>query len=285
MLSLLGLDPEVYDLNSIGDRPNPMTQERLEVLFNGSILRGSGRVVDVKDGAHIAQMIPWLAIVGGCFGNVMSQGRIAVHPMILACEENKARLEIIDRSLSKQINSNESILENFFDAEKPSRYWLQQQNFTHNDDFNRLGSGAMRMLPPAQKAELLANKVELFENKQEIGWQDKDAGNHVQMRFSVETIGATASFFWRIDTFDLTPLMESAFRTTFAHFLSRPYIGGMRRMGMGLIDVEWIGRHRVDAAKGSFSKAVATENISELYYHHLESNREDILQVLQAIAK
>jgi hypothetical protein len=160
---------------------------------------------------------------------------------------------------------------------------LQRQEFTHNDDFNRLGSPATRFLPPAEKAEMITSQALDFYQREEPDYQDEE--NHVQMRFSVQTMTAGTELFWRIDTFDLTPLMEDAFMTTFGHFLARPYVGGMRRMGMGLVDVEFLGRSRVEPVKAQFSTAVSVNRVGGLYEAHLRDNREEIVRLLEVLGK
>lgn len=287
MLSMLGLDPEGAD-GIITESPTSkgLNRKQIEVLFNGSILTsGSSGTVDVSQGAQLAALIPWFGIVGGCLGNMMMQGRIAVHPMILMCEENQPRLKAVERHINKRLMSedDDTAVSLGVDETQPARTYLQRQSFTHNDDFNRIGSSASRFLPPAEQEELHQSLSLDFYQRQEVDFQDDE--NHVQMRFSVQTLTAMSKFFWRIDTFDLTPLMEDAFMTTFGHFLARPYIGGMRRMGMGLVDVEFLGRSRVEPVKSQFSTAVSVNRVGGLYEAHLRDNRDEIVRLLEVLGK
>ena len=83
MASFLGFDPEVAG-NAIDNLENPLTRNRLTLLWNGGILTTEGgRSVNIDVAAKLSELIPWLAIVGGCVGNQMIHGRIAVHPLIL----------------------------------------------------------------------------------------------------------------------------------------------------------------------------------------------------------
>ncbi len=290
MLSMLGLDPEAYGENIIQEHKDVLTQERLEVLFNGSILRSTGnRSVDVSQGAKLAELIPWFAVVGGCLGNTMMQGRISVGPMTLICEENRGRLEMMEKHINKRVDIKpgepETAVAILPTGTNPARHYLQRQEFSHNDDFNRLGSRAATFLPPQQQQAMIAAKTMDFLDRQEPDWQDEETGNHVQMRFSVQTLTAGCEFFWRIDTFDFTPLMEDAFMTTFGHFLARPYIGGMRRMGMGLIDVKFLGRSRVEPVKAEWSTAVTVNRTGDLYAKHLTERRDEIIKLLEVLGK
>jgi hypothetical protein len=288
MLSMLGLDPEQAG-DVIADKPKGLSQKQLEVLFNGSILTSSGtRSIDVAQGAQLAELIPWFAIVGGCMGNMMMQGRIAVHPMILICEENRTRLKAIEKHIGRRLlavgqEGEDTAVSILPEEVSTARMHLQRQEFTHNDDFNRLGSGASRFLPPADRHEMITAHALEFYKREEPDYQDKE--NHVQMRFSVQTMTAGAELFWRIDTFDLTPLMEDAFLTTFGHFLARPFVGGMRRMGMGLVDVEFLGRSRVEPVQASFSTAVSVNKVGDMYRAHLQENREEIVRLLEVLGK
>ena len=284
MLSMLGLDPDQAD-GIITDAPTGkgLSRKQIEVLFNGSILTSTGsRTVDVAQGAQLAELVPWFGIVGGCLGNMMMQGRISVHPMVLYCEENKPRLQAIEKHINKRLFDEEGDGVSLgVEDVRPAREQLQRQSFTHNDDFNRLGSSATRFLPPAERQEMVQGMALDFYERQEPDFQDDE--NHVQMRFSVQTIAAMSKFFWRIDTFDLTPLMEDAFMTTLGHFLARPYIGGMRRMGMGLVDVAFVGQSRVEPVKAQFSTAVSVNRVGGLYEAHLRENRDEIVRLLEVL--
>ena len=287
MLSMLGLDPEHYDPEIISDRPNPLTQHRIEVLFNGSILNSKGRTINIDEGGLLSELIPWFAVVGGCLGNTMMQGRIAVHPFTLICQENEGRLRLLEQDLNRRLEADQIEIIESEAPLKPARHWLQRQEFTHNDDFNRLGSPATRFLPGPAAEKLLADKQAAFVERQEPDWQDKDSGSHVQMRFSVQTLTAMSKFYWQIDTFDLTPLMEAAFQTTMGHFLGRPYIGGQRRQGMGLVHIQPLGRAKIEPVKAEYSTAVGFSREAgqpDLYRQHLETRRAEIIGALEAIA-
>lgn len=285
MLSMLDLDPEQYDKELIKDKQNPLTQNRLEVLFNGSILSRTGtRAIKIDTGALLAELIPWFAVVGGCLGNTMMQGRISVHPMTLICEENQERLSVMEQSINRRISGKEGIA--IIDSNEivPARRRLQRQEFSHKDDFNTLGSSAMRFLPTQEKKVLTDGKAVEYLDKQDPDWQDE--GSHVQMRFSKQTLTAMSQFYWQIDTFDLTPLMEDAFITTMSYFLSRPYIGGDRRQGMGYIDLEFLGRSRVEPAKADLTTSVQSKDfkMGDLYRTHLQTRQTEIIEALEVIA-
>jgi hypothetical protein len=96
-----------------------------------------------------------------------------------------------------------------------------------------------------------------------------------------------SQFYWQIDTFDLTPLMEAAFQTTMGHFLGRPFIGGQRRQGLGLVHIEPLGRAKIQPVKAEYSIAVGFTREAgqqDLYRQHLETRRAEIIQALEAIA-
>lgn len=287
MLSMLGLDPERYDNDVISDEKNPLTQNRIETLFNGSILTSGGRTVNIDEGAMLSELIPWFAVVGGCLGNTMMQGRISVKPMTLICKENRERHERIENDINRRIAGNDRIAILPTKDLKSFRHYLQRNDFTHMDDLNRLGGPASRYLPKAEKTQLIAEKTMAFLEKQEDDdWQDEKAGRHVQMRYSLQTLAANSQFYWQIDTFDLTPLMQDAFITTMSYFLSRPQVGGNIARGFGDISIEFLGRSRIEPAKAETSTDLQPSDfqIGDLYRNHLTNRRPEILQALEAIA-
>lgn len=287
MLSAIGLDSENYDTDVITDKPSVMTQNRIETLFNGSILSKSGRGIDISQGAYLSELIPWFAIVGGCLGNMMMQGRIAVNPMILVCKENYNRLNLVEQSINYRLSGDDKIKLIADDDKMESyRYFLQRLENTHLDDFNRLGSPAMRYLPKNERTALIETKSMDFMERQAVDYQDESS--HVQMRYSNQVITANSKFIWQVDTFDLTPLMESAFHLTMSHFLSRPYIGGKRTYGFGHVHIEPLGRSRVAPVKSAFSSELgfkAGDDRGNLYYRHLINRKDEIIKAIETIAE
>lgn len=288
MASLLGLDPDVGGKVS-DELNNPLTKNRLTLLWNGGILTSDGgRSVNIDVAAKLAELVPWLAVCGGCVGNQMIHGRIAVHPLTMICKENKERLQLMESSIAGVThnflsdNSNGQI-EIITDDEglRPCRRHLQVQEFTHKDDMK--DNTVTRFLPEPERMKLLAEQTSEQEERRELGYVDKDTGKHVQMRYSVQTVKAMSRFFWRIDTFDMTPLMEDAFKTSVAYFESRPYVGGHRRQGHGLVHIEWLGWNRVEPAQGIGSTELSFAT-GGLYANHLKTRQEEIIEVLEAIA-
>lgn len=276
MLSKLGLDPEISDPVS-NENFGVLTKNRLEVLFNGSILTSdTSRGIDVEAGARLSNLIPWFGIVGGCLGNQMAKSRWCVHDAVLICEENKERLEMMAHSE----NENLAILDDTVII--PSRRLLQREDFSHKDDFR--GGAVLRYLPEPERLKLISAQAGDFSDRALPDWQDKEAGQHTQMRYTVQTLSAMSRLYWRIDTHDLTPLMEDAFLTTMAHFMSRPYIGGKQNRGKGMIAIECLGRNKISPATGQFETAVGFQ-VGEMYMAHLEKNREEIIKAVEAIAK
>jgi len=276
MLSKLGLDPEMTD--PVSDETfGILTKNRLEVLFNGSILTSdTSRGIDVEAGAQLSNLIPWFGIVGGCLGNQMTKSRWCVHDAILICDENKGRIKMMAESEGDSLDIFGDV------AIIPARRLLQREDFSHKDDFR--GGSVLRYLPEPERIKLIAGQASDFSERTLMDWKDKDAGQHTQMRYTVQTLCAMSKLYWRIDTHDLTPLMEDAFLTTMAHFMSRPYIGGKQNRGKGMIAIECLGRNKISPATGKFETAVGFQ-VGQMYMTHLEKNREAIIKAVEAIAK
>lgn len=293
-LSALGLDPENYDTDIVTDKKddpkNILTQNRIETLFNGSILHNGGRGIDIGQGAYLSEMFAGFPLFGGCLGNMMMQGRIGVHPMTLICEENAERIGLMEMGLNQRLAS-ETQIKLLPDKKMHSyRYYLSQQQNTHLDDFNRLGSPAMRLLPKEAKSEVVEARRLDFLAKQEPDYQDEGAGSHVQMRYNTQVLSAMSQFVWQIDTFDLTPLMEAAFHLTMSHFLSRPYVGGKRTYGMGYVHIQPLGKASTSLTpiKSEFSGELgfqAGDRRNNLYYNHLVNRRDEIIEAIKIIAE
>jgi hypothetical protein len=282
MASVLGWDTEAAGDAADGmETHNPLTDVRLATLWNGYILTSTGkRTVDLNLTTWLSELIPWLAIVGGCVGNQMIHGRIAVHPLTLICEENVERLLQMQKSINDRMEDGR--IEILKDGDKllSFRRHLQWQEFTHKDDLK--DNRATRFLPQAEQTKLLESQVESQRERADSDFVDTEVGQHVQMRYSVQTINAMSRWFWAIDTFDLTPLMEDAFKTTMAAFLSRPYVGGNKRQGMGLVQVEWLGFNVIEPTRGRGGLEVGFA-AGQQYVQHLQEHKEEIVKILGAL--
>jgi len=281
MASVLGWDTEAAGNAADGmETQNPLTDRRLSLLWNGHILETGKRTIDVGLTAWLSELIPWLAVVGGCVGNQMIHGRIAVHPLTLICEENADRLLQMQKSINDRMEDGRIEILKDGDKVLSFRRHLQWQEFTHKDDLK--DNRVTRFLPAAQQTKLLESQVESQRERAKPDFVDTKVGQHVQMRYSIQTINAMSHWFWAIDTFDLTPLMEDAFKTTMAAFLSRPYIGGNKRQGMGLIQVEWLGFNVIEPTRGRGGLEVGF-TAGQQYVQHLQEHKEEIVEVLEAL--
>lgn len=281
MLALLGLDPEKANYLS-HDQANPLTQHKLEVLFNGSILTSVGeRGVKVDVGAQLAELIPWFAMVGGCLGNQMLKGRMAVDNLILICQENEWRLKMIDQDI-KQVTGTDGLEVMPTHDLLSAREHLSMYKRSHKDDFK--GGSVLRFLPPGKREQILLLQAENQKEREGAGWQDEEAGQHVQMRYEVQGIKAGSQFFWSITGMDWTDLMHDAFQTTLAFFLSRPYLGGMSARGFGRVHLEFLGANVVEPAQGRLETALAPKP-GDLYRNHLDQRRDEIINLLKALEK
>ncbi len=282
MLSILGLDPEKADyLNH--DQPNPLTQKKLEVLFNGSILTSSGSGIKVDVGAQLADLIPWFSVVGGCLGNQMIQGRIVVSDLILLCKENEWRLKAIESDVRQSTHTDGVTLIPEDYELLAAREHLAMVKRSHKDDFR--GGTIMRFLPPEKQQELLLLQATNQEDREQPGWQDDEAGNHVQMRYEIQTVKSGSEWFWSISGLDWTDLMHDAFHTTLAHFLARPYLGGMKARGFSQVSLSFLGSNRIEPARGEWSNVSLAPNPGALYRNHLEQRRDEIIELLKVLEK
>lgn len=283
MATMLGLDPELGARagERLGDE-SPLTLNRLMLLWNGGILTSDGgKAVNVDVAARLSELIPWLAVVGGCAGNQMIKGRISVHSMTLVCAENGDRLLKMQDDINAERAPEERIA--FLrdgDLMNSARKHLQVVERTHYDDGK--DATVVRFLPSGERVKLLAAQAADQQARQEDD-DYVDDGRHIQMRYSVQTVKAGSRFFWRVDTFDLTPLMEDAVRTTLRCFMSRPYVGGHRARGMGLCHIEWLGWNRIEPARGVGGTALDFP-AGNLYTRHLQERRGEIVQVLNELA-
>lgn len=139
------------------------------------------------------------------------------------------------------------------------RLWLQEEEYTRTDDSKNVN---------------LRQMIETTAEKKEPQ----------QMRYSIETIAAGARFYHRMDLFDVSEIELGAFCSALTKFSERPFLGGMSRMGLGRVNINYnhctIGTQIKFAAECQQAQEHYDEYLAA-YAQALHAGRDEIREVLQ----
>jgi len=190
-----------YLLERLGNPRLPL--DMFYLLFSGGSIGGK-HVVDVDQARRYRETLPLLSLFGGGVGNQIMSGKMKVGAMWPLVREAQRVLP-----------------ERYRDANAPSwGQWTEERSFTRTDD---------------AKSELLREHLAEVQSEQPSQQDDRPQ----QMRYTVEVLSAGARLYQRIDLVDVTQLELGAFVSCLREFNRQPYIGGMSRLGFGLVEADW----------------------------------------------
>ncbi len=210
-----------YLLDAIGSPA--VNIDAFYLLFSGGSIGGE-HSLDIDQARMYRKLLPHLSIFGGGVGNQIMPGKIHIGPMWPLVAETQ-------RILPAHLR----------DSEAPSfGQWTSEHSFTRTDD--EKNEDLRRYIDPSSPPRALrAGKQERLAIKgdAEAGPVKEDRGKPQQMRYTVEVLSAGSRLYQRVDLADVTELELGAFVACLHEFAEAPYIGGMSRVGFGLVEAEW----------------------------------------------
>lgn len=212
----------LLDAAGMLDEP-ALTEAALRLLFAGGMITGKGDATAVKFAEYrqMVDLIPPLALLGGCAQNRSIPGRMQVDDAVLICEETRSHWP--DWVTEYVENSGVAI----------------ETCRAHVEEVQRV-----RMDPglSPEKRALLTHQAEqgLLER---IGANEtaSDTGDVVAQRETkstmmprrMETIVAGSLFYWGLSAVCVSELDVDTLHTMLAAFLANPVVGGKRGVGCG----------------------------------------------------
>lgn len=256
----LGLDDESF-IKTTG-----LTLPAFHFLFSGGTLTSEGgKALDLGRARELKQLIPLVGILGGAVGNAIIPGQLDCGKLIPICLETEFLIP-----------------EKFKAGKLDSIYEYTQFEMNTRKDESK-NDALLGMLKGEELKKLVASKIEQSESAV-AGDVEKveKTGQKQQMMYYTESICAGAEFFWEIILRDLTNLEREAVITAMAVFSRRPVIGGMARVGLGKVRVQFGEWFTIDSRLGFDGKQVA-KPIGKEYEEHLKTNKEEIVKILRTI--
>jgi CRISPR type IV-associated protein Csf2 len=243
--------------------------ETFHMLFSGGSL-GGDQVIDIHQARLFRRVLPLFSIFGGGVGNQLMGGKMNIGAMWPVCVETQR-----------------VIPERLRDPDAPRFGQLtSEHSFTRTDDAKDENLRQYLALPAGQ--ETLA-----IEGDQGAGKTDRPR----QMRYTMEVLSTGSRLYQRIDLLDVTDLELGAFVSCLHEFAKAPYIGGMARVGFGLVDAEWtfavagepggvrpfvtVGEGRyLPGPEAATAKERYDDFLHDLYDRYLEGKAPEIRQAL-----
>lgn len=212
----------LLDAAGLLDEP-ALSESALRLLFAGGMLTGRGDASAVKFSEYreIVDLVPPLALLGGCAQNRSIPGRLQVDDAVLICEETRAHwpawVEEYVASSRISIDTCRAHVEEIQRVRMdPGLSPEKRALLTHAAEQGLLGR--------------IGDNEAASESGDEIRQRDTKS---TMMPRRMETIVAGSLFYWGLSATCVSDLDVDTLHTMLAAFLANPVVGGKRATGAG----------------------------------------------------
>lgn len=197
----------------------------LRLLFAGGMMsgRGDAGVVKLDQFREMSELLPTLALLGGCASNRVIPGRLVVDDAVLVCEET---LHLFPEWVGQH-------LEEMKIGVSTAREHVEEEQRVRMDP--TLDPGKRKLLT-AGSAEVVQQRLLASEAGHEAADEvamDGEKSSMMPRRF--ERVASGSLFFWSVTATTYSDLDLDTFNTMVAAFLSNARVGGKKGTGHGLM--------------------------------------------------
>lgn len=259
------------------DRPQ-LSEAALRLLFAGGMVTGRGDNQSVRLGEYrkMVELMPHLALLGGCAENRTIPGRIDVDAATLVCAES-------ERYLSPWARGVEGVREA---ASATYRESIEEVQRVRMDP--SLSPAKRALLEPAE-----ADKIERRLTASETASRDgddaaKDAAKSSMMPRRFERIAQGALFTWSVSATLFDALDADTFYTMFCAFAGSMVVGGGRSVGHGKLKVVAARREILRSASEvptaeEVGLVSLSEGVGNLYLAHVKARGPALVDYLRTV--
>ncbi len=266
-------------LHGIGLTEKPQLSEAaLRLLFAGGMVTGKGDAGSVRLGEYrkLVEMVPQLALLGGCAENRTIPGCLNVDPATLICAESV-------RFLPTWMLANDLVagaVEGTYreSIEEVQRVRMDPSLFP-----------SKRALLDAGESDRIERRLEASERASRDGNDAaKDAAKSSMMPRRYERLAQGALFSWRVTVNVFSPLELDTFYTMFCAFAGNMVVGGGRATGHGAMRVVEARRTILAAPSDvpsaeSVGLATLQSNVGAAYLAHVRERAPQIIEYLRTV--
>jgi hypothetical protein len=202
-----------------------LTEAALRLLFAGGMVTGNGDAATVRLDQYreMVELLPHMALFGGCAGNRVIPGRLTVSDATLICDET---IHLLPGWVGD---------------------WLASEKVTtatHRSHVEEVQRVRMDPSLTPEKRHLLSDGARAVTEQRllasEAAGESADAAGVERSKSSMmprrmETLVAGSLLFWRVGANCYSPLDVDTFHTAIAAFLASARVGGKRGTGHGLV--------------------------------------------------
>lgn len=263
-----------------------LSEAALRLLFAGGMVTGNGDAGSVKMGEYrkLVEMVPGLALLGGCAMNRTIPGRLDVDDATLVCAESARYLPAWARAIPEVAAA----------AAMSFRGSVEEVQRVRMDPL--LDPAKRALLTEGDRTRLEARSEAYEKASVEGDASAKDATKSTMMPRSFQRVVQGSLFTWGVTARLLTPLDVDTFYAMFCAFAADMVVGGGRSNGHGRLRIAYdaAGRpmvHRtilrsaadVEGAVQESGIVLADMKVGSLLGAHLRDRRVEILEYLKGV--
>lgn len=248
----------------------------LRLLFAGGMVtgRGDASTVNLDKYREMAELLPTLALLGGCADNRVIPGRMWVSDAVLISEESA---HLTPGWVAEWARENNSAIDS-------ARSHIEEVQRVRMDP--TLDPGKRKLLTAGA-----AQGIEARLLKSEVAHAEDDAGARAESKSSMmprryETVCAGSLFHWSIVATCYSELDVDTLHTMIAAFLADSRVGGKKGTGCGLLK-PIVGRSinvlRPAERTNTLDAGALAPQVGNLFRSHIYERREKVKSFLGTV--
>lgn len=246
------------------------------LLFSGGMVtgRGDGSKISLEGFRRMAELVPTLALFGGCADNRVIPGRLQVDDAQLVCAE---RLHAAPPWVRDWLDKGGVAVAGF-------RSHVEEVTRVRMDP--TLDPGKRKLLGPGAQEEVERRLAVSELAHEENDAAARSAGKSSMMPHSFECLVQGSLFWWSLTATCYSELDEDTFHVALGAFLARPTVGGKKGTGHGRLRAV-TGR---DVTVRRPADAVAEVDVGQLgapggklFFEHVKKNAQALREFLAEV--
>lgn len=249
-----------------------LTEAALRLLFSGGMVTGRGDAANIKldDYRTMVDLVPPLALLGGCASNRVIPGRMVVEDAMLVCEESR---HLLPAWLVERVG-----------VIAGARSHIEVHQRVRMDA--TLDPGKRRLL-----ADVATRQIEAKQRKSEDAHEtdnpvEREEAKSSMMPRTFEAVASGSLLSWRVQATCMSDLDADTFHAMIGAFLSNARVGGKRGTGFGLVRAVAANEVTIRRPAASMQAVDVTAlgpRIGELFRAHVHERAEKARAFLQGV--
>lgn len=251
-----------------------LTAAALRLLFAGGMVtgRGDAGVINLDQYRELCELVPPLALFGGCVSSRVIPGRLFVDDALLVCEETS-------RWLPEWVRAHIDGA-----AVVPGRSHLEEVQRVRMDP--GLDPSKRRLLTEGEQAaaERRLGDGEMAHAADDAVGREETKSTMLPRTF--ERVCQGSLFVWSVAAQTFTELDDDVLLTSLGVFLARPVVGGKRATGHGLLRAlaaRDIGVRRPAEQTDVLDPTALGPRVGDLFRAHVRERAERIRELLARV--